>query len=409
MNRRAVWLGVSLSLAAFAVASGRAPIAAAGPADLQFVFTSDAHYGITRPRFRGQSNVDARVVNEALVAAIDRLPGAVFPPDGGLRAGQKVGAIDFVAESGDVANREEEDSGRQVQPASVSWSQFKADYLDGLTVTDAAGRRSPVFVVPGNHDVSNAVGFYRPMTPPTDASSMVAIYNLMMRPAPPLTEATYDYHRDRVFTSRDLDGVHFVFITIWPDSRTRAWMEKDLARVSAATPVAIVAHDQPDAQAKHFVNPNGAHGLDPHDAFENLLADPLSDGTTIKTAPLAEQRALESFLRRHPNITAYFHGNSNWNQFYDWTGPDHTVAIHTFRVDSPMKGRFSRQDETKLSFQVASFDPASRTMTVRECLWNTAPADPSAPLAWGGSTTVALAPRPIAAPRRSTTRPHAGR
>ncbi len=41
-----------------------------------------------------------------------------------------------------------------------------------------------------------------------------------------------------------------------------------------------------------------------------------------------------------------------------------------------MKGRFSRKDETKLSFQVVTLDPVSRTMTVRECLWNCGPGAP---------------------------------
>ena len=390
---RLLVIGVGFSVAGLA-ASGGAGASLAAPRDLQFVVTSDAHYGITRPRFRGQSGVDARVVNAALVAAINRLPATAFAEDGGLRAGETVGAIDFVAEDGDVANREEAGADGTIQSAAASWSQFAADYINGLTVTDAAGRRAPVFVVPGNHEVANAVGFYRPMTPPTDVSAMVAIYNLMVRPATPLTKATYEYRRDRVFTSRDIDGVHFVFVTVWPDSETRAWMEKDLRRVGASTPVVIFTHDQPDAQARHFINPNGRHDINARDRFENLLSDTLTDGTTTKVAPVAEQRALEAFFYRHPNITAYFHGNSNWNQFYDWTGPDHTVAVHTFRVDSPMKGRFSRKDETALSFQVATLDPASRTLTVRECLWNTVPSDPSAPLVWGASTTVALSPRP---------------
>ena len=99
-------------------------------------------------------------------------------------------------------------------------------------------------------------------------------------------------------------------------------------------------------------------------------------------------------VMRHRNITAYFHGNSNWNEFYDWTGPSHALTLHTFRVDSPMKGAVSGDDETRLSFQVADIEPSTRMLTVRECLWNADPSHPTAPLAWGGSTTVALAPRP---------------
>ena len=101
-----------------------------------------------------------------------------------------------------------------------------------------------------------------------------------------------------------------------------------------------------------------------------------------------EQRGLERFLERHRNITAYFHGNSNWNEFYDWNGPSHSITLHTFRVNSPMKGAVSGDDETRLSFQVGSIDTATQTLTVRECLWNANPGNPT--LTWGESITVPL-------------------
>ena len=233
------------------------------------------------------------------------------------------------------------------------------------------------------------------MRPLIDKTAMVEIYNRMMRPAVPKTPATFEYDRDKVLTSRDIGGVHFVFVTVWPDSTARTWMESDFRKVSRATPIIIFTHDQPDAEAKHFRNPNGTHGVTDADRFENLLTDEFRDAPAIWGQSVMEQADLEAFLRRHPNVSAYFHGNSNWNQFYDWTGPHHSIALHTFRVDSPMKGAKSASDETKLSFQVATIDMASRTMTVRECLWDADPAHPSAPVAWGASTTVALFPRPI--------------
>jgi hypothetical protein len=222
---------------------------------------------------------------------------------------------------------------------------------------------------------------------------MVEIYNLMMAPAVRRTAATYDYATGRVLAARDVGGVHFVFMNVWPDSIGRAWLDRDLARVNASTPVVVMAHDQPEGQSKHFTNPNGAHDINSVDKFENLLADALADGATPDVKDVVEQRAWETFIATHPNITAYFHGNSNWNEFYDWIGPGRTIALHAFRVDSPMKGRVSEEDETKLSFQVATIDIASRTMTVRECLWNAFPATPSAALAWGASATVPLGPR----------------
>src|SRR5215831_1193389 len=79
----------------------------AQPARIQFVFTSDIHYGTTRSAFRGNPDVNSQVVNRALVAQINRVPEAAFPNDGGNGADQLVGSFDFMAIGGDVANREE--------------------------------------------------------------------------------------------------------------------------------------------------------------------------------------------------------------------------------------------------------------------------------------------------------------
>src|SRR5215471_425301 len=336
---------------------------------VRFVFTSDAHYGLTRGTFRGRTAVSAHEVNIALVSDINTL-------------GATLGAFDFVAEGGDVANRAEIDE--HVQAPSSSWAQFKADYIDGVTLKTQAGTKTPVYVVPGNHDASNAVGFYRPMAPAVDNTPMVEIYNLMMAPAT-LTTTTYRYAADRVLTSRDIAGVHFVFLNVWPDSVGRAWLARDLERVGPSTPVVVFTHDQPDAQSKHFTNPNGAHDINRNDRFENLLSDTFADGKTVDVDDVAEQAAWEDFVRHHPNVTAYFHGNSNWNEFYVWSGPHHAAALHTFRVDSPMKGKFSESDERRLSYHVATIDTQTMTITVRERLWNTA--------SWGDTKTVSLRPR----------------
>jgi hypothetical protein len=386
MNRPSILLPLVLLIAISGpVLSGRS-----APPVVQFVFTSDAHYGITRAAFRGGVNVDARIVNEALVRQLDSLPGLSLPQDGGVRAGEPVGPIEFVVEGGDVANRSEILETGTIQSAAASWAQFKADYVDGLTLADRDGVRTPLYIVPGNHDVSNAVGFYRPMRPLTDKTMMVEIYNLMMAPAPRRTSATYEYARDRVLTSRDLGGVHFVFLTMWPDSVTRDWLDRDLKGLPPNTPAILFTHDQPEGESKHFMNPNGAHDINPVDRFEDLLSDPLLDGSTPESVDLIEQQAWEAFVNRHSNIKAYFHGNANWNEFYDWRGPHHTIALHAFRADSPMKGKVSALDETKLSFQLATIDTAARKMTVRECLWNVDPVNMATPVGWGATSTVEL-------------------
>jgi hypothetical protein len=360
------------------------------PGGLQFVFTSDAHYGIRRPAFRGQANVEARAVNEALVASINGLASATFPADAGNRAAEAVGPIDAVIEGGDVANREEIIDGTQVQNAAQSWREFLDDYDHGLRLKDKSGRRSALFVIPGNHEASNAIGFYKPMSPASDPSALEGIYRLMMRPG--RLPAHFDYNRERVLTSRDLGGVHLAFVHIWPDSHGRAWLERDLAHVAADTPVFLFAHDEPDVESKHFLNPAAPGAFDASRGFENLLSDVFADGPTKESDAVAERSALERFVAAHSNVVAYFHGNSNWNQFYDWPGPHGTVALHTFRVDSPMKGAVSSRDETKLSFQVVTVSLAAHSVTVRECLWNAHPEAPS--LTWGASATVSITPRP---------------
>jgi calcineurin-like phosphoesterase family protein len=355
--------GVLLGATLFVVSRGqtRSPV-------VRFVFTSDAHYGLTRSTFRGHSGVSAHDVNVALVSDINSL-------------GDALGPFDFVSEGGDVANRAEIDE--RVQTPASSWAQFKTDYIEGLKLRTTSGARTPLYVVPGNHDASNAIGFYRPMSPVVDKTPMVEIYNLMMAPAA-RTTTTYDYASDRVLTSRDIAGVHLVFLTVWPDSVGRAWFARDLEHVAASTPVVVFTHDQPDAQSKHFTNPNGAHDINAVDKFENLLSDTFADGATITADDAIEQTAWETFVWQHSNITAYFHGNSNWNEFYVWNGPKRSVSLHTFRVDSPMKGKFSESDERTLSYHVATIDTATMSMTVRERLWNTA--------SWGETTTVNISP-----------------
>jgi len=369
-------------VAVAAAASIAGPLPEPAPVVVQFVFTADAHYGITRHQFRGARDVNARVVNQALVASINSLADAAFPADGGLRAHGPVGPIDFVVEGGDVSNRADVVDGRAIDSAAVTWRAFVDDYVGGVTLADGSGARAPVLVVPGNHDASNAVGFYKPMQPATDASALVGMFNLMRRPPVPRTKETFAYDRDRVLASRDIGGVHFAFLHVWLDSRGRSWLSQDLSRVAVETPVVLFAHVGPEPDSRHFRRPTGRHDLEDIDTFENLLSDEFSD-----SAPAA----LEQFIAAHPNVSAYFHGHVNFNQFYDWTGPHGRVALHAFRVDSPMKGAISKDDETTLSFQIATIDVALRTMTVREVLWNAHPDHPS--LTWGGSTTVALSPR----------------
>jgi hypothetical protein len=363
-------------------------------APVTFVFTSDVHFGINRGNFRGGANVESQVVNAALVAKLNALPTATLPPDDGLRAGKPVGPIDFVIVTGDIANRQELYP-VHIQSAAVSWKQFETTFLQRLALKDAAGQPTPLLLVPGNHDVSNAIGSPSKLLPETDATSMAEIYNRMMHPATPRTPENYRYATDRINYSRDFGGAHCVFFSMWPDHLARAWIDQDLKNVPATTPVFLFCHDQPDIEAKHLTNPNGAHDVNSKDKFENVVADICADGTTIEAGSLIEQRTLVAWLKTHRNIVGYFHGNSNWNEFYTWAGPDGDLALNTFRADSPMKGKDSGKEEKKLSFQLVTFDVEAKTLTSRECLWNARGKKDSdtTPVGWGESRTVTLAPR----------------
>ena len=369
------------------------PIAPRPDTVIQIIYTSDVHFGITRPAFDGDSNVRSEVVNARLVSTMNALPSLPLPPDKGVNAGQKVGPIDYIMISGDIANRQE----APIQSAAMSWGQFHKDYLQGINLHDHLGHSTGFLLVAGNHDVSDAIGFYRNLQPATDATSMAGIYNLMMHPATPLTATSFRYPEDKINYSRTIGGITFLFVNIWPDSANRVWMTGELARIGSSTPVVIVCHDPPDADAAHFTNPHGKHDINGKDRFENLLEERSKDirDTTMGSdgkpqGDSIEQLGFVAFLKAHPNIKAYFHGHNNWNQFYTYTGPIGDISLPSFRVDSPMKGKYSSKDETRLSFQLITIDPASKTLTVRECRWNTDPTHPDKPPVWGDSRTIQL-------------------
>ncbi len=397
---RIVWGAVALCGGAPLHAQPRTSPGAAPSrsAAVQFVVTSDVHYGISRKAFRGDSLVPSARVNTALIEQINRVATLILPPDSGVRAGQRVGAVDFVAITGDIANRAEDG----LATAATSWNEFRAAWFDSLTLRDRQHHKARLYVVPGNHDISNAIGYYRPLHPGPDATSAAGIFNLMMHPRVPRTAGSYHYATDRIHFAVNVNGVHLSFLNIWPDSQERAWLDKDLAKVHRRTPVLLFAHDPPAGDPKHFTNPLGTHDINPTDRFENLLSERYKDVATIPVAGAPkdstvakaptdiEQRAFVAFLKDHSNIAAYFHGHNNHNEFYDYRGPDHDITLPTVRIDSPMKGAVSATDETKLSFALVTIDAARHRMTVREVLWNSAPMDASAPIIFGASRTVSL-------------------
>ncbi|MEI7816032.1 MAG: metallophosphoesterase [Desulfuromonadales bacterium] len=376
-----------------------------------FMYTSDAHYGIKRAAFSGLSS--AQQVNGAMITEMNRLQSAnvTLPSDGGINAGQTLSAVDFVVETGDAINRPDGTTTPSLYAnGSVTWPQFQADYFTKLNLKNAANTKAPVWMTPGNHDVSAAIGYYKVPTDTTaylDATSYVAIYNLMMSPATALTNAGFigstpdrvtaaaSYASKRVVTSKVVNGVNFVFVGMWPDSISRPLIDSEIAK-APTLPVILFTHDQPTSEPKHFTNPLDATAtaINTTNKFENLLSNPYANSELLAPALVTfgastdvEQRGFVAWLKTHKNIVAYFHGNDNANEYYTYTGPDNDIRLNIFRVDSPMKGNFSATDPTKLSFQAVSIDTDAKKMTVREYRWNTK--------AWGNSITVSLLPRDI--------------
>ncbi|PZP41427.1 MAG: hypothetical protein DI598_18235 [Pseudopedobacter saltans] len=225
------------------------------------------------------------------------------------------------------------------------------------------------------------------MSPLTDPSSFIGIYNKMSVSSEKLTPEKFDYYKNAINYSRNIGGIHFIFVNIWPDSSNLIWMENDLKTVDPNTPVMIFTHDPPEGDPHHF---SGAVHDSSHlwgNKYENLLVEKLKDEP--KDSVLTnqyEQRQFVQFLKKHPNIKAYFHGHENYTEFYSYTGVDNDINIPVFRVDSPMKGNLSKKNETDLAYEIIDIDTHNRQLTVRECLWNTN--KKKGDVKWGKSKTI---------------------
>jgi hypothetical protein len=348
---------------------------------VHFIFTSDVHFGLTKNNFRGKANVPAFEVNKAMVQAMNLLKGQKIPNDNGVFSNEIINGFDATIITGDIANRMEEG----VQSATKSWNEFKTVFLDSLQITSADNLKTNLFVVPGNHDMSNAIGFHRPMSPKKDPASMLGMYNLMF---PEKMTTIFDSSLCRIHYSKDISGVHFIFLSLYPDSAERVWMEKDLIKVSTTTPVLLFTHSIPNVEPRFFGNPNGIHDVNQEDKFENLVPERYKDGKDVKGATTIEQNEFVSFIKKHQNIKVYFHGHENFTEYYTYKGPNNDINLNCIRTDSPMKGRVSAKDETKLAFELVTINTKTKKLTVREVLWN----NPSLSnyFTWGQATTISL-------------------
>ena len=375
----------------------------------------------------GVDYFDANTINQALLASLNQVSALTYPNDGGVNAGQVVGGIDMLAVTGDMANRYENNGGtyqNTVQIDATSWQQFCATYFPtaaggGMALKTSANATPALLLSPGNHDISNAIGYYdlNPFgTPPVgqDATSLCAMiqiatggtlsYNVANAPTyvtggtlgTGVSPSTYS---EALFTTKNvagaytnkpdysltINGIHFISLSAWPDSGSRAWIDNDLLSVPITTPVMLFTHCYPDVDTS-LLTPNPDTGPFTSKTYQCVVSDKVDPSEVGSTGTSVEQLAMTTWIKTHPNIVAYFHGHTNFNEMYTYTGPNNDIALNCFRLDSPMKGQLSaaaplptataawQQDPTSLlSFQIASINNATMQMTVREIRWYPTP------------------------------------
>lgn len=328
------------------------------------VFTSDLHFGLNRNSFRRNTQVTSYAVNAEMLKAMAGLVNSQLPTDGKIGSGEKITSISALIIAGDIVNRQE----IGIQSARKSWDEFASLYLS-KSLIPTQKKQPQIFLLPGNHDVSNMVGYHKPMDPLLDSSSYFGIYRFMFPDSNQVTKINYP--QNRIHYSKDVSGIHFVFLNLWPDSAERKWMEEDLSYLDSSTPVLLFAHSFPDVETRFFIYPNTDHSINPNDKFENLLSEECKDGLQVSDTAKLEQQAYADYVNRHPTIKAYFHGHENFTEFYTWQGPNGECSLPCIRVDSPLKGKFSSKEEKILSFELISINQVNQTLVIRECLWNT--------------------------------------
>ena len=229
--------------------------------EIRFIYCSDLHYGIKR-NFRGKECETYKVVDEML-KSFTLLYSSPLPSDGGAGAGTVFGEPDFLICTGDISNRMQ----KGAWTASESWNQFKKDWIDALDY--------PVYVVPGNHDISNAIGYPKRLSPERDDASAVGIFNHNMPMYGHSEIEDFNYPENSVRYSFVRDSLRFMFIGMWPDGNMRMWMDSVMTE-DPVSPVIIFTHDPVEADAKHYTNPNYPYNINAVDKFENLLSDTCS-------------------------------------------------------------------------------------------------------------------------------------
>lgn len=350
-----------------------------------FVFTADSYFGINRKEFQGDKAVDARYANRDMVQKINSLPNQTFPQDGELRSGEKIGAIDFVVHGGSIAHMMA--AATITQSAADSWKEFDREFLQGIQLKNAQGEKAPLFYIPGVHDLTNAIGYYKRLDPKTDPSIPMQVYNRLVAPETPVSKKDFDVRKHVSLYSRTVQGIHLVFTQVWPDAQQREWIAQDIAKLPAGTPVLLFANVEPDAPSKLFINPNGKGDVNKDDKFENVIGEVFQGGTKVEDKSKPHEKALAEFVKAHPQIQGYFHGNTGLSDIKVWMGTEGDLFLPTYSVDSPVNGAISAKQEELVSFLVVTVDRDAQQTTARIVHWNADPKKKKGPLQWGNSAS----------------------
>ena len=304
-------------------------------ADVQFVALSDVHFGYIRTyplTISATATQDSKVINTAMIGTVNALSALTIPADGGVGAGAAVGEVDFVAVTGDLANRFQTDTAatatlplnqNAVQNSTASYADFTNIVLNGVTLKNKAGVAAKFLLSPGNHDVSNAIGNVKipgsvatgaPASPNrVDAGSMKALYKVAKGidfvGTYDLTAFEYTNSSGAAVNkpnySMDVGGIHMISLTIWPDDSNRKWIDADLLSVPLTTPVMLFMHDYPDVDSKHLKSRAAGNPINAtFEACATAIVDvsESADGIAAATTTNVEQRAFVTWLKTHKNI-----------------------------------------------------------------------------------------------------------
>jgi hypothetical protein len=210
----------------------------AGAADrptITFFVAGDSHFGAT--------GVEA--LNRAIVEQMNALPGTDYPPTIGGQIETPHGVL-FMGDMTDSSQEKE-------------WHEFERIY--GRTGRDGL-LKYPVYEAIGNHDI---IG-----------NSPIKVH-------------VKQRHGSLAY-SWDWSDVHLICLEMYPDSRTRAWLAKDLSKVGRARPLVVF--------------------------FHYAIEGPYSDFW-----PEVDKQALAQALAGY-NVLAIFHGHFHHAGHYVWNGHD---------------------------------------------------------------------------------------